>query len=336
MTQIVCSTSVCPVGCTFLDWSLHYLSGKTHFYHYNLGLIPLVDNPVQMQQHNAHAHCKNHPAGLEATQHCVEILSNTENFATLYPVAPHVDKIRAKLPGLDITAYQQLRKQEYQDTMHWLSQQGIKIIFVSLNDSLQLYSIYQPRDLTNHWTNEKFNGKKDIWNYFARTFFGDSLETFQSQNLNDIWDMREFYALNLRPMDQYSSAVNLDFDHHWIDSQELWFNGKHSIPDIMSKLNIELDKNRYEPWCRVFEQWQTSQIKLLQFQWQCTHIVDSVINDWSFDIDLTFEQEVVIQHLLIYKHNLNLKTWQLSKFPNNTKLLHQLLEPNQHQLNYTL
>ena len=32
--------------------------------------------------------------------------------------------------------------------------------------------------------------------------------------------------------------------------------------------------------------------------------------------------------MIIYKHNLGLKTWQLEKFPANTQDLHTLLESN--------
>jgi hypothetical protein len=48
--------------------------------------------------------------------------------------------------------------------------------------------------------------------------------------------------------------------------------------------------------------------------------------------NLDFYKEVIIQNALLYKQNLNLKNWQLEKFPANTQDLHKLLEPNIHQL----
>ena len=30
--MIVCSTSVRSIGCTFLDWSIHFLTGQTEFF----------------------------------------------------------------------------------------------------------------------------------------------------------------------------------------------------------------------------------------------------------------------------------------------------------------
>ena len=54
-------------------------------------------------------------------------------------------------------------------------------------------------------------------------------------------------------------------------------------------------------------------------------------NDYDYALPrLTLKQESIIQHCLIYWHNLNLKTWGLTHFPNNARLLHQLLEPNIH------
>ena len=45
-----------------------------------------------------------------------------------------------------------------------------------------------------------------------------------------------------------------------------------------------------------------------------------------FNLDIV--RESTIQHVLIYKHGLTLKSWGLEKFPNNTQDLHLLLEPN--------
>lgn len=332
MTQLVCSTSISNVGCTFLDWSIHYLTGQTDFWNQHQGLTQLVDNPCQGS--NAHQHLKNHPAGLEQTQQCVEYLQSHSNFATLYPVAPHISRISQQQPGLDTWTYQHIASQEYNDTIKWLDQIGAKIIFVSLNKNLPLYAFAQPRfQSKNNWNNEKrLDSIQDVWNFFSDYFFQDSALIFQQQKLTEIWDTREFFALNLRPLAAPPLQLNLDFDHYWVDSQDLWFNGKQKLLDILAWLNLEPNAKRYQNWCEIFEQWQNLQIKALKFQWQYQHIVDSTVNNWSYPIDLTFEQEVVIQHCLIYQHNLNIKTWQLEKFPNNTQLLHQLLEPNCHTL----
>jgi len=78
--------------------------------------------------------------------------------------------------------------------------------------------------------------------------------------------------------------------------------------------------------------WQKKQLDLLDFCYNQPHIVDAIVNNLYYEIDLTFDQEIIIQHCLIYQHGLNLKTWQLEKFPNNTQDLHKLLEPNIHSV----
>ena len=63
-------------------------------------------------------------------------------------------------------------------------------------------------------------------------------------------------------------------------------------------------------------------------------IINYIIEGYELNLDkfnLDLVQEAAIQHELIYKHNLNLKTWQLTKFT-NTRQLHNLLEPNIHPL----
>ena len=94
-----------------------------------------------------------------------------------------------------------------------------------------------------------------------------------------------------------------------------------------------MDPQRFNQWLPIYQQWASRQLKILDFCHEVSHIIDSIVNNWDYQLgDLSFEQEVVIQHYLIYKHNLNLKTWQLEKFPSNTKDLHKLLETNTHSV----
>jgi hypothetical protein len=71
----------------------------------------------------------------------------------------------------------------------------------------------------------------------------------------------------------------------------------------------------------------------LNFCWNIDNICESIVNNYYLDIgayNLDFWQEAILQHILIYKYKLNLKNWQLEKFPTNTQALHKLLEPNIH------
>jgi hypothetical protein len=100
----------------------------------------------------------------------------------------------------------------------------------------------------------------------------------------------------------------------------------------LAHLKFDLDTSKLESWQQIYKKWQQPQLDSLEFMFNCQRIVNSIVNNHWLEIDLTFEQEVVIQHCLIYHHGLNLKTWMLEKFPNNTQELHKLLEPNIHVL----
>ena len=64
--MIFATTSPKSVGCTFVDWSVHYLSGKNTFFSVRHNQwLPLIENPLTTD--NAHHHKKNHPSGLKNT-----------------------------------------------------------------------------------------------------------------------------------------------------------------------------------------------------------------------------------------------------------------------------
>lgn len=341
MKKIICSTSTYSIGCTFLDWSINFLSGQTTHFNKNKGILSLSQNPLT--ENNAHGHLKNHPSGLKQTQEFVEFLESHTDFVTAYP-HPLELNVAAEILGKNILKikpeqFNQINEfviQDYQDLLYWLSTKNAKIIFVSLDPFLSMYANTSLRNFQKSpfgpgpiESEEHLREIKDL------IFFQESVDEWKNLNLNDVWDIRERLALSTRPLEIIHHNIDFSFDHYWIDSRDLWFNGVNKIQEIMSWLELPVDASRVESWKIVYMQWQNIQAKKLEFQNTYSHIVDAIVNGWSYPIDLTFEQEVVIQHCLIYQHNLNLKTWQLEKFPNNTLELYKLLEPNIHPLSNT-
>jgi len=340
MKNLISVTSVFSVGCTFLEWSINYLAGKTKYLHRKKGLIDLVENPVE--KINAHGHQKNHPRGFEETQDFTNFLQQHSDFVTMYPCLMNSDIAAHKL-GMDILNIDQkqwaeitnLQTQDFNEMLGWLSDRDAKIIFVSLGQDLAVYESSNLRQIERHFYNsEKIKSVDEARQAKDLIFFKESSNCWNNLNLTNIWDTRERLALDTRPLSLPCFKVNLSVPHYWLDSQELWYNGISKIKDIMLWLEIPMDQTRIEHWKQVYIKWQKIQHNCLEFQYQYKHIVEAIINGWSYPINLTFDQEVVIQHCLIYQHNLNLKTWQLEKFPNNTSELHKLLEPNIHLLNF--
>lgn len=342
MKNIFCVTSYQAVGCTFIDWSVYFLSGQAQ--HYNVkskSWLPVSSNPVT--DLNAHGHCKNHPHGFAETQHFIEQfkLLNTDMLLSVYPdmlrvgaAAECLNLPPDCLSQPDVLArLVQFRKNNYNKMFKLFEQQQIKTVFVASDPGAVLY--FNKRRVTPTLISD-YNKVADNIQHaqqdFQEIFFNQSLTQWNNLGLNNIWDVRERMALDSRPFDFLDSEFipPATCPHLWINSMDLWTRTPGVIKKIMNYLELPIDQPRFDQWLLVCQAWQKIQLDILEFCYNQKHIVDAIVNNWHYDIDLTFEQEVIIQHCLIYQHGLNLKTWQLKKFPNNTKDLHKLLETNTH------
>ena len=316
--------------------SINFLSGQTKYLHRMQGWSKLTDNPLTKS--NAHSHRKNHPSGFDDIKEYINFLRKNTDFTTLYPIPLHIDSAAKKL-GINLInvssddwkKVNQYIINDFNETLHWLSENNAKIIFMSLNESFPLYLANQrgiERSFLGNLDLSIENKRKE----FESVFFQQSVKTWNDLNLTNTWDLRERLALDTRPFDFEKTKFDLSIPHFWLDSHELWFNGDKKIIEILKWLEIDIKHERFDHWIKVYSEWKLLQMKNIKFQFEYNHIVDAIINNWDFSIDLTFDQEVIIQHCLIYNHNLNLKTWQLEKFPNNTQDLHKLLEDNIHPI----
>lgn len=311
-------------GGTFLSWSLHFLAGhKTHYHAKTNSWIPLVDNPIVKQ--NAHGFLVNRPLTLNETTQMLEKINTqpTELFSSMY--------VHGFGNSDSISAIKQTQ------------QSANKCIVLGM----------QPRDLCLYQS--KYNSRGDfkrslsnqdkilytadeIYINFVDAFFFDSKQKWNDLNLTEVWDQREFLALNLRPFELSNSILNLvdrTAQHYYIDALDLYYNFTHRLTHLFDFLNIKLNNKNLEHWQKIYSHWQQLHTSQLQFIWYFDSIIDSIINGYYLDLSrfgLDIIQESVIQHTLIYKHGLNFKTWHLEKFI-DTKQLHSLLEPNLHPLN---
>lgn len=337
--SVFCITSQKSIGCTFFDWSMYFLSGQENFYNVKKQQwIDIVPNPVQ--EINAHGHSKNHPSGSTVTNDYInQLLAKSQDcLYSVYPSMLNQYTIAAKLnipiesvglPENQLTINQYV-KNDFDQILEYCYQNNVKVIYVGDHPDVQLYYL-NVRGHRCGITGQQVNDVKEIKNEIQQVFFKQSIDAWNQLNLTNIWDQRERQALDTRPF--HCTDLKLDrltHQHLWVNCQELWYNGEQSALKMLRYLELDVIPERLESWRPVYAEWQKKQLQILNFAYCCQHIVDSIVNNWYYEIDLTFEQEVVIQHCLIYQHNLNIKTWQLSKFPNNTQDLHKLLEPNPH------
>lgn len=349
--KIYCVTSTHSIGCTFLDWSILYLSGQLKVFSVNsLRWHNISLNPLKQQQSivNAHNHIKNHKDGWRHNQDAVKkILNDTANEGmaiSLYPYPLQFDSclIDLHLDMSDIAdasvmqrilAYQ---KKDYINMLDWITyDKQIPVIYVSVDPSTKGGGHWTTRSLERLlFSQKKPTSIQQQDQEFQDAFFSQAQQCWGDLRLNQRWDLRERKALDMRPFSEHwTDDLSLAQDHFWVHCQDLWFDTERTIRAIMLWLNLDLIEENVEQWMPIMRLWQQIHNDNLRFPRHLPKILRSVVHGHKHDIsNLTFEQEAIIQHCLIYQFGLNLKTWQLDKFPDCASQLHALLEPNLHPL----
>lgn len=313
------------VGGTFLTWSLHYLAGHEKYYHVasnswvNVPANPLTDK-------NSHGFKANQPISADAFNliHPKLINTPTDNFHTIY---------FHNFSGSSVSADDNIKKAIFNLACN-------RTIVLSLDYKHRLYArSYKMRaDAVRSWHDplKKITNSKEAFDDLISYFFQESLDTWNKLSLTEIWDQREFLALNLSTDSNVSIVPNVDLSQeiYVLDTMELWNTFDVTVDNLFKYLDIDINEDRRVLWNIVYNKWRKIHYNKMLFVWNFDKIIDYIIKGNNLDLtrfNLDIVQEAAIQHELIYKHNLNLKTWQLEKFT-NTKQLHQLLEPNIHNL----
>jgi hypothetical protein len=292
-----------------------YFSAKEKRY------IDLIDDPLT--NINAHNFRSNQPIDLTQFNQYIDLIINTPNnlFHSIYfhQLRSSTSSAVEKIQGLDNT----------------------NIIVVSNHYNHALYnSKFEGRVLSFKFgsTSETNKNFDDQLSDFVNTFFKDSKIAWGNLNLNNVWEYREFLALNLRPREQPNiiSSVDLTRSHYRIDSFDLFQKFDSTVKSLFAYLDLSIDSSRWNNWLQIYREWQTVHLDRILFVEYFDVIITSIINNYYLDLsrfELDLIREAVIQHELIYKHGLTIKGWGLERFPNNTQDLYKLLEPNIHQIN---
>jgi hypothetical protein len=316
------------LGCTFLDWSLQWLSGADSIYNcHQRCTIPLVSDPLT--GNNAHGHVKNHPCGTGETLDTIQHLQQSPMpFNGFYPRAHETDWYAHDL-GLDVFNLDQqqwrlIHQHQAQELRHIIScsqDNGVITVYVNVAPRWHLYFL-KPRKIPS-WLSHHADWISVL-----------SERSNISSDLN-AWDWRERLALDLRPFERPFDEIYVDQQrpHIWLEAEDIWINGEHCIPAVLELMGQEIDSDRLKSWQEIWHRWHRVQIRHLRFAWQLPGIIDAVIKDHDRILpELDIIEEAVVQHCLIYAHDVNIRNWQLLKLPRSARDLHQLLEPNQHNI----
>jgi hypothetical protein len=336
-------TSATSLGCSFLDWSIQWLTGQDQvLVAHRTAWQPITADPVSADQLNAHGHPRNHPSGLLQTQACVAQMRTVTGvgLASLYPFPLHVDLCCQDL-GLDIQhlaqnlpAVMRYQHKDYQHSLEWLVEQaGMPVIYVA-PDPAVIGHRWTRRAQHRMWTHDQEpQSASDLDQEYQEVFFAGSQHEWQRLGLTEIWDQRERMALDMRPWDPHWSDAWRPEGVHEIGCQSLWFDTEQVLRDLLPRLALEIMPARLAPWRVVLSRWQHIQRRALEFPEALPRIVEAIVRGRSHALPkLSLVQEAIIQHCLIYQHGLNLRTWNLREFPRDARQLHLLLESNIHPI----
>jgi hypothetical protein len=312
-------------GGTFLAWTLHFLAGHQQYFHAKSNsTVDLTDNPLTNT--NAHNFIPNQVTRLK-NLHIVDRVTEhkSKNFQTLYF---HNISLLASNNGLDNKVIAD-KLVSVGDKIIILTNQAKNLLYEKSVRSRVLIHSYKNPEHKNETDQEQFDD-------FIDYFFQDSLQQWKQLNLNDIWDRREFLALNYcHDAHSINAYVDLSINHFSMDCVEWFTQGDSLVHDLFDYLDVKIDQNRLQQWNATYQSWRKIHHQRLSFLYNFDKIIDYIITGRYLDLtrfDLDIYQEAIIQHELIYKHQLNLKTWQLEKFL-DTLQLHKLLESNIHKIN---
>lgn len=325
----IITTTPC-IGGTFLTWSLHYLAGDTELFHAESNeWATLTHNPLtEINSHNCRI---NHPVSLD------EFINDINKLNTIQPTSFHSLYMHALMDYeytenhcRDYSIHKDSTTLSAIEKMQALS----KLIVVELLPSQQLYlSKFEGRALRIKFNdatqfNTSFEEQHDD---FINTYFHD--DKLKWNCISKPWNYREFLSLNLRPFDSQSiiSEIDLTKEHYLVNCFDLFNNLDNLIIDLFSFLKLPIVPDRKIKWLEIYNNWRKLHYDRMMFAEYFDKIINSIINNHYMDLtrfNLDIVREATIQHVLIYKHGLTLKSWGLEKFPNNAQDLHVLLEPN--------
>jgi hypothetical protein len=301
-------------GGTFLDWSIHYLSGaQTHWVmrSNNLAretnpdfftnsklwktyarLVDIPDNPLL--NNTAHSHGKTHPS-TDALPLVIDEFKKQpqDQLHTFY----YMDSMRD-----DQTA-----------TIHnQLIEQYPEIKFITYT--------YSPTSI-------------DAIFYLQLEKLPDIIKNYGADIVNaPIWTQRELLSLRYQQaikgqtinetIAPHSNSLELRFDDFYISLHTKIF-------EILTFLELPVDPGRFAQWRQMYAQWQEN--SGVRFYADLNIIVNAIVNGHSLSLaeyNMTLAKEVVVANRLLYNYNLVLKAEGLEQLGNNTQEWHNLLEEN--------
>lgn len=322
-------------GGHFVIWSLYYLSGQTHYEANNQ--LNSVASPEDFKTiKNAHLHRCDRIYGLQGCQQLELEPRLSDNYHVYLNYAFFSKLLNSEFnvnwPESTVEQRNHIENLIIKDTKHMIDyiQDRHKLVLVDFDHSDLLNIKYNDRYPLD-WYGIPADNQDELTDRYEQDFFSGISQHFDQ----NIWDKREKVALMMRlpPLTDWSSLVNKQKPNAIYTTDDIWNDLPNVIVELLDYLELPLLQDRIASWKELYYVWREKHDN--HFSRCFGRIVQAIVNGEYMCLkrfNLNFYKEALIQHALITKHNLNLKTWQLEKFPSNTKDIHLLLEPNFHTL----
>jgi hypothetical protein len=306
-------TSYTQLGCTFLNWSVHYLSGDTRTWREKeKSWIDVPENPLTSI--NSHNFKKNHTLTITEWKKMIDILSSydsNDNFSFY----------------LQLSTIEERTPEHLNEVILLSLDKKIKLIYLGTD-----YSTYNlaSRSRFSHQMGRTIKNKmyiKSMKDYFKTV---PNLESLTGTN----GKARDFLSLSIGnikvPLDQEVIKDHLSHkDFLFVNCHELLTNEKECLKGIFNFLNLKIDSSRMDNWLEIHSKWKENLLPLLNFYRDLPTILSSIINGVSHPLEqyrLDIFTEAIIQYELMKKHNDRLLISQLDQFPDDAKDLTPFLK----------
>ena len=312
------------IGGTFLNWSLHYLSGCDDYFlsknsvHGSQSKIEsVIQNPLTGS--NSHKFLPNQPTTLQQTKDIIEELqaTPTNSFHSIY------------LHCLT-NSYRDI--QDTKQAFSAVAEACDKIVLLTLPPEHVCYYISKTNraGISPNFSGNGAPVTENLFEYYQDFFYPE----FKNYKYNTLGELREIYALTYSffYFDQVKDLIDDVNEYFLLNSVDLWTSFDCTIEKLFTYLELDISKDRYKNWTNIYSHWQKIHQPNFTFSLYFNSIIEHILKGRYLDLtrfNLDIFQEAAIQHYLIQNHNLNLKCYQLDKFI-DTKQLHNLLEPNTH------
>lgn len=298
------------VGSTFLDWTLHFLSGNKKYWNFKESKwSDLVEDPLIYG--TAHNHKLNHINGLG--EHLDFLKTNfkiydssKELYSARINYRPSMGTLKSFIFSEDdeklffhkkILVYSK-KKREY---VHFLSRKEIADNKISFEDRLKR-NILLKEKIIKYFPNEQ-NLKKKINNN------GDMRQFLCLAVIPNI--LKTDYGVLMNFLIKTKNLLSIDFGDMIIDPAE-------TVKKIFQFLQLPLEEKRLVHWRKIHNAWKKTLLPVFFFDLDLDKICHHIINGIPLDLEqynLDLFQEAQIVDRLRKVHKIKLRVGSLDFFP---------------------